>query len=57
VKGSFYGELELTFDKFPKYHEKIVLDYFNAKAGKENILSQQLGMKVYRKLVTAMELN
>jgi hypothetical protein len=25
VKGSFYEELERVFDKFPKYHKKILL--------------------------------
>jgi hypothetical protein len=33
VKGSFYEELERVFNKFPKYHMKILLD-FNAKVGR-----------------------
>jgi hypothetical protein len=31
VKDSFYEELEHTFDKFLKYHMKILLGYFKAK--------------------------
>jgi hypothetical protein len=30
VKDSFYGELELLFDKFPKCHMKILVGDFNA---------------------------
>jgi hypothetical protein len=52
---SFCKELEHVFNKFPKYHMKILLD-FNAKISKEDFLNQQLGMKVYTKLVTIMEL-
>jgi hypothetical protein len=33
VKDSFYEELERVFDKFLKYHMKILLDYLNAKVG------------------------
>jgi exonuclease III len=56
VKGSFYEELERVFDKFPKYHMKILLGDFNTKEGREDILNRQLGMKVYTKLVIIMEL-
>jgi hypothetical protein len=38
VKGNFYEELELVFDKFSKYQKKILLGAFNAKVGKEDIL-------------------
>jgi hypothetical protein len=31
VKDSFYEELECKFDKFPKYHMKILLEHFNAR--------------------------
>jgi hypothetical protein len=55
VKGSFYEELERVLGKFPKYHMKILLRDFNAKAGK-TFLNRQLGMKVYMKLVMIMEL-
>jgi hypothetical protein len=37
VKDSFYEELERVFDKFLKYHMKILLGDFNAKVGKEDI--------------------
>jgi hypothetical protein len=56
MKDSFYKELEHVFDKFPKYHMKILLGDFSAKVGKEDILNRQLGMKVYMKLVMVMEL-
>jgi hypothetical protein len=34
---SFYEELELIFNDFPKYHMKILLGDFNAKVGREDI--------------------
>jgi exonuclease III len=37
VKDSFYEELERVFDKFPKYHIKILLGDFNAKVEREDI--------------------
>jgi endonuclease/exonuclease/phosphatase family metal-dependent hydrolase len=37
VKDSFYKELEHVFDKFPKYHMKILLGDFSAKVGREVI--------------------
>jgi hypothetical protein len=36
VKDIFYEELECVFDKFPKYHTKILLGDFNAKVGRED---------------------
>jgi exonuclease III len=36
VKDSFYEELERIFDKFPKYHMKILLGDLNAKVGRED---------------------
>jgi hypothetical protein len=57
VKDSFYEELENMFNKFFKYHMKILLGYFSAKVGGEDFfLDRQLGMKVYTKLVIIMEL-
>jgi hypothetical protein len=44
-----------VFDKLPKYHMKILLGDFNAKVGREDFLNQQLGKKVYTKLVMTME--
>jgi hypothetical protein len=37
VKDSFYEKLERAFDKFPKYHMKILSGDFNAKVGREDI--------------------
>jgi exonuclease III len=37
VKDSFYEEFEHVFDKFPKYHLKILLGHFSVKVGKEGI--------------------
>jgi endonuclease/exonuclease/phosphatase family metal-dependent hydrolase len=37
VKDSFNEEVERVFDKFPKYHMKILLGDFNAKVGREDI--------------------
>jgi hypothetical protein len=37
VKNWFYEELEQVFDKFLKYHMKILLGDFNAKVGREVI--------------------
>jgi endonuclease/exonuclease/phosphatase family metal-dependent hydrolase len=48
VKDSFYEELERVFNKFPKYHMKILLGDFYAKVGREDILNRQLGMKDYQ---------
>jgi hypothetical protein len=43
VKDSFYEELECVFDKFPKYHMKILLGDFNAKVGREDIFKPTIG--------------
>jgi hypothetical protein len=43
VKDSFYEELERVFDKFPKYHMKILLGDFNSKVGREDILKPTIG--------------
>jgi hypothetical protein len=37
IKDRFYEELEQVFDKFPRYHMKILLGDFNAKVGREDI--------------------
>jgi endonuclease/exonuclease/phosphatase family metal-dependent hydrolase len=42
VKGSFYEELERIFDKFPKYHMKILLGDFNAKVGRKDIFKSAI---------------
>jgi hypothetical protein len=43
VKGSFYKELESVFDKFLKYHMKILLRDFNAKVGRGDIFEPTIG--------------
>jgi hypothetical protein len=43
MKDSFYEELERVFDKFPKYHMKILLWAFNAKLGREDIFIPTIG--------------
>jgi hypothetical protein len=43
VKDSFYDELERVFDKFPKYHMKIMLGDFSAKVGWEDIVKPTNG--------------
>jgi exonuclease III len=42
MKDRFYEELEHVFDKFPKYHIKILLGDFNAKVGKEDIFKPKI---------------
>jgi hypothetical protein len=51
----FYEELEYVFNKFPKYHMKILLGYFNAKVCREDFFKPTTGMRVYTKLVKIME--
>jgi hypothetical protein len=43
VKDSFYEEVERVFDRFPKYHMKILLGHFNAKVGREDIFKPTIG--------------
>jgi hypothetical protein len=43
TKDSFYEELGGVFDQFPKYHMKILLGYFNAKVGREDIFRPAVG--------------
>jgi endonuclease/exonuclease/phosphatase family metal-dependent hydrolase len=43
VKDSFYVELERVFDKFPKYHMKILLGDFNTKVGRKDIFKSTIG--------------
>jgi hypothetical protein len=53
-KDSFFGELEEVFDHFPKNHMKILLGDFSAKVGREDTFNQQLGMRVYIRIVMIM---
>jgi hypothetical protein len=50
VKDSFYGELERVFDKFPKYHMKILLGDFNSKVGREDIFKPTIGNENFHKI-------
>jgi endonuclease/exonuclease/phosphatase family metal-dependent hydrolase len=43
VKDSFYEELELVFDKFPKYHMKILLGDSDVQVGGEDIFKPTIG--------------
>jgi hypothetical protein len=42
IKDRFYKDLEHVFDKFPKYHMKILLD-FNVKVGRADIFKPTIG--------------
>jgi hypothetical protein len=48
-------EVEYVFNKFPKFHMKILLGDFNIKIGREDSF-KQFGMGVYAKLIMIMEL-
>jgi exonuclease III len=41
INDRFYEELEQIFDKFQRYHMKILLGDFNAKVGREDIRSEE----------------
>jgi hypothetical protein len=43
MKDSFYEELQQVFDQLPRYHMKIFLGDFNAKAGREDIFKPIIG--------------
>jgi hypothetical protein len=43
VKDSIYEELERIFDKFHKYHMKILLEHLNAKVGRKDIVKPIIG--------------
>jgi hypothetical protein len=51
VKGSFYEELEHVFDKFPKYHMKLLLGDFNAKVGREDIFKPTIGNESLHEII------
>jgi hypothetical protein len=40
VKDRFYEEMDCVFDKFPKYHMKILSGDFSAEVGREDFLKQ-----------------
>jgi exonuclease III len=43
IKDSFYEELEQVFNKFLRYHMKILLGDFNAKVRREDIFKPVVG--------------
>jgi hypothetical protein len=43
IKDGLYEELEQVFDKFPKYHMKMLLGDFSAKVGREDIFNPTIG--------------
>jgi hypothetical protein len=43
VKDSFYKEIKCVFDKFPKYHMKMLSGHFIAKVVREEIFKQTIG--------------
>jgi hypothetical protein len=51
MKDSFFEELECIFDKFPKYHMKMMLGDLNAEVGREDIFTQKIGNESLDKLV------
>jgi hypothetical protein len=50
IKDRFYAELEQVFDKFPKYHIKMLLGDFNAKVGREDIFIPTIGNEGLHKI-------
>jgi hypothetical protein len=50
MKGSFYGELQRVFDKFLKYHMKMLLRDFNAIVGREGIFTPTIGNESLHKI-------
>jgi hypothetical protein len=51
VKDIFYEELERAFDKFPKYHTKILLGDFIVKVGRKDILKPTIGNETPHKII------
>jgi hypothetical protein len=43
MKDSVYEEVEHVFDKFPKYHLKVLLGDFNAKVGRKDTFKATTG--------------
>jgi hypothetical protein len=49
MEASLYEELERVFDQFPKYYTKMMLRYFNAEVGREDIFKPTIGNKSLHK--------
>jgi exonuclease III len=56
MKNSLYKELECVFNKFPKYHMKILLGDFNTKACREDIFKPTTEIENCTKLLMIMKL-
>jgi len=41
----FWCKCVCGVDHFPKYHKKILIKYFNAKVGRENIFKPTIGQE------------
>jgi hypothetical protein len=41
-KGSCYEELQRVFERFPKYHMKLLLGDFNARISREHIFKPRI---------------
>jgi exonuclease III len=50
VKDGFYEELARIFDKFPKYHMKMLLGDFNAKVGREENFKPTIGNEILHEI-------
>jgi hypothetical protein len=50
MKDSSYKELERIFDKFPKYHIKIILGDFNSKLGREDIFKPNIWNEILHEI-------
>jgi hypothetical protein len=55
VKDTFYKEFECVFDKFPKYHMKILLGDFNAEVGRQDIFKPTIGNESLHKITNDNE--
>jgi hypothetical protein len=51
AKDSFYEVPERVLDELPKYHMKMLLGYFNAKVGREDILKPTAGNENLREII------
>jgi hypothetical protein len=56
MKDCFYEELESVFDKFSKYHTKILFGDLNAKVGRKDILKSTIGNEGLKEISIAMKL-
>jgi hypothetical protein len=56
VKDRFSEELECVFDKFLKYHMKIMLGDFHAEVGRVDIFKPTIGNESMHQISMIMEL-